>query len=79
MNSQEALKELKSIHDRLSEFVIHSLDLSDSRIILENLIESMFLGEVVDDKWHLPDDTSHDENRKEIENDASEPQAPVSA
>jgi len=46
---------------------------------LENLIESMFLGEVVDDKWHLPDDTSHDENRKEIENDASEPQAPVSA
>jgi len=35
MNSQEALKELKSIHDRLSEFVIHSLDLSDSRIIDE--------------------------------------------
>lgn len=47
--------------------------------LIEELIESMFLGEVVDDKWHLPDDTSHDENRKEIENDASEPQAPVSA
>jgi hypothetical protein len=26
---------------------------------LENLIESMFLGEVVDDQWHLPEDTSH--------------------
>lgn len=34
MNPQ-ALKELKSIHDRLSEFVIHKLDLSDSRIIDE--------------------------------------------
>lgn len=46
---------------------------------LENLIESMFLGEVVDDQWHLPEDTSYDENRKAIENHAVEPQAPVLA
>jgi hypothetical protein len=45
----------------------------------QNLIESMFLGEVVDDQWHLPEDTSYDENRKAIEDDAIEPQAPVSA
>lgn len=43
------------------------------------LFESMFLGEVVDDKWHLPEETSHDENRKAIENHATEPQTPVSA
>ena len=52
------------------------LDLQEN---LENLIESMFLGEVVDDQWHLPEDTSYDENRKAIEDEAIEPQAPVSA
>ena len=45
------------------------LDLQEN---LENLIESMFLGEVVDDQWHLPEDTSYDENRKAIGREAKE-------
>ena len=47
MNSQEALKELKSIHDRLSEFVIHKLDLSDSRIIDELNAIRFLVGDIL--------------------------------
>jgi hypothetical protein len=50
----EALEELESIHDRLSEFVIHSLDSADSRIIDElnaiKFLVSDILSSVEDDE-----------------------------